>query len=79
MLRLIVVLLSVIALVNANSCDNSCSGHGVCGSNSVCQCYEGWGMGLSLDSGDCSQRICPFEYAWVDSPDRIGNHHKYVE
>ena len=79
MLRLIVVLLSLIALVNANSCDNSCSGHGVCGSNSVCQCYEGWGMGLSLDSGDCSQRICPFEYAWVDSPDRIGNHHKYVE
>jgi len=79
MMILVVALLSVVTLVNANSCDNSCSGHGVCGSNSVCQCYEGWGMGLSYDSGDCSQRVCPFEYAWVDSPDRIGNHHKYVE
>jgi len=45
----------------------------------VCECYEGWGLGLSLDSGDCSQRICPFEVAWVDSPDRLGNHHKYIE
>jgi len=34
---------------------------------------------MSHDSGDCSDRICPFEFAWVDSPDKIGNHHKYAE
>ena len=75
---IVAILLSVVALV-ASSCDNSCSGHGTCQDNGVCQCYEGWGLGLSMDSGDCSQRICPFEYAWVDTPDRIGNHHKYIE
>jgi len=34
---------------------------------------------MSLDTGDCSDRICPFEFAWVDTPDKLGNHHKYVE
>jgi len=77
MLRVFITL-SLLAIA-ASSCDNSCSGHGVCLDNGVCECYEGWGMGLSYDSGDCSQRICPFEYAWVDTPDRIGDHHKYVE
>jgi len=74
----ILIALSLLAIATS-SCDNSCSGHGVCLDNAVCQCYEGWGMGLSYDSGDCSQRICPFEYAWVDTPDRIGDHHKYIE
>lgn len=36
-------------------------------------------MGMGLDSGDCSQRICPFEFAWVDTPDKLGNHHRYAE
>lgn len=30
-------------------------------------------------SGDCSQRVCPFEFAWVDSPDKSGTFHKYAE
>ena len=29
--------------------------------------------------GDCSSRFCPYELAWVDSPDANGRHHKYVE
>jgi len=45
----------------------------------VCQCYDNFGSGLSHDSGDCSDRICPFEIAWVDSPDIKGQHHKYME
>jgi len=36
-------------------------------------------MGMGLDSGDCSQRVCPFEFAWVDTPDKLGNRHKYAE
>merc|ERR1712072_598089 len=34
---------------------------------------------MSHDSGDCSERICPFEFAWVDTPDATGAHHKYTE
>ena len=52
---------------------------GTCGIKGVCQCYEGWGVGLSHDSGDCSDRICPYEIAWVDRPNQNGEHHKYAE
>ena len=76
---LVLILLSMIVLLQANSCDNSCSGHGFCLDNGLCKCYDNWGIGLSYNSGDCSERICPFESAWVDSPDRVGNHHKYIE
>ena len=61
------------------SCDNLCSGHGTCGKNGVCKCYDNWGLGLSHDSGDCSDRICPFDFAWVDLPDNKGRFHKYAE
>jgi hypothetical protein len=30
-------------------------------------------------SGDCSDRICPYEYAFVDKPDVSGTFHKYME
>lgn len=45
----------------------------------VCSCYDNWGVGLNHDSGDCSDRICPFELAWVDTPDALGAFHKYAE
>jgi len=45
----------------------------------ICKCYDNWGVGLSHDSGDCSDRVCPFEIAWVDNPDKSGAFHKYVE
>ena len=61
------------------TCPNQCSGHGTCGLNFVCQCYDNYGMGLSHDSGDCSERICPYELAWVDTPDVLGRRHKYAE
>ena len=52
---------------------------GTCGIKGVCECYEGWGVGLSHDSGDCSDRVCPYEIAWVDRPNQNGEHHKYAE
>lgn len=61
------------------ACDNQCSGHGTCGKNGVCECYDNWGLGLSHDSGDCSDRICPYDFAWVDTPDVYGRFHKYAE
>jgi len=79
MMELVVVIfLGTFALVQS-ACDNSCSGHGTCGINTQCSCYDNWGVGLSHDTGDCSDRICPFEFAWVDTPDKIGTHHKYAE
>jgi hypothetical protein len=66
------------AALAASSCDNGCSGHGVC-ECSQCLCYDNWGMGYDLDTGDCSDRICPFEFAWVDTPDDQGRFHKYAE
>ncbi len=73
--------LLVLALIGSVSarCDNSCSGHGVCLFDDVCQCYDNYGIGMGHDSGDCSERICPYEIAWVDTPDVEGNFHKYAE
>jgi len=62
-----------------SACDNHCSGHGTCNTDDVCDCYDNWGVGLAHDSGDCSERVCPYELAWVDTPDLNGNFHKYME
>lgn len=74
----ILSLLSILAVVQS-ACDNGCSGHGQCTLHGVCKCYDNWGIGLSHLSGDCSERICPFELAWVDTPDKKGSRHKYAE
>jgi hypothetical protein len=60
------------------TCDNACSGHGVCECG-FCQCYDNWAMGYDLETGDCSDRVCPFEFAWVDAPNAAGKYHKYAE
>lgn len=78
MIFAIFVLCALVASVNAN-CDNNCSGHGTCQTDEVCECYDNWGVGLGHDSGDCSDRICPFELAWVDTPDNLGAFHNYAE
>lgn len=74
----LILSLALVASVYAG-CDNGCSGHGQCGQNGVCQCFDNWGLGLSHLSGDCSERMCPFELAWVDTPDKLGRRHKYAE
>jgi len=43
-------------------CPNACSGHGECGNFDMCNCWRNW-MG-----NDCSERICPFGLAQVDTP-----------
>jgi hypothetical protein len=78
MLASFILFFSFLSSVAAN-CDNNCSGHGTCMTDDVCNCYDNWGSGLSHDSGDCSDRVCPYELAWVDTPDRSGRFHKYAE
>ncbi len=43
-------------------CPNACSAHGKCGAYDMCTCYRNW------MSNDCSERICQFGLAHVDSP-----------
>eukprot|EP00752_Nemacystus_decipiens_P004317 g3943.t1 len=50
------------AKLAAAECPNACSGRGTCGAFDMCTCYNGY-MG-----NDCSERICPFGLAHVDSP-----------
>eukprot|EP00602_Paraphysomonas_sp_CaronLab_P002738 CAMPEP_0185024788 /NCGR_PEP_ID=MMETSP1103-20130426/7999_1 /TAXON_ID=36769 /ORGANISM="Paraphysomonas bandaiensis, Strain Caron Lab Isolate" /LENGTH=386 /DNA_ID=CAMNT_0027557853 /DNA_START=30 /DNA_END=1190 /DNA_ORIENTATION=+ len=78
MIKTIAIFLASASTLQA-ACDNLCSGHGTCLADDVCSCYDNWGVGLSMESGDCSDRICPFDIAWVDTPNAIGEFHKYAE
>lgn len=59
----IYILLSIIISIQVSSeCPNACNGHGRCGQYDMCACYRNW------MANDCSQRICPFEKGYVDTP-----------
>ena len=76
--QILVLLLATVATVYS-ACDNHCSGHGTCNTDDVCTCFDNWGIGQAHDSGDCSERVCPYELAWVDDPNKNGKFHKYAE
>mmetsp|Transcript_24648 Transcript_24648/g.41665 ORF Transcript_24648/g.41665 Transcript_24648/m.41665 type:complete len:374 (+) Transcript_24648:109-1230(+) len=67
MVKFVALVLSML-LYSANSaCDNDCSGHGECDCG-FCQCHDNWGVGEAHDTGDCSDRVCPYELAHADHP-----------
>merc|ERR1719267_349478 len=43
----------------AAECPNACSGNGECGRYDSCTCYAGF------QGGDCSERVCMYNWAWV--------------
>jgi hypothetical protein len=55
------LLLSGLAYASA-SCPNDCNGHGTCNVYSACECYRNW------MAADCSERVCYFGHAFVDTP-----------
>jgi len=73
----LIVVAATLGFASAH-CPNSCNGHGSCGASGVCTCFDNWGMGGEA-GGDCSDRMCPYELAWVDSPTSAGLIHQYAE
>lgn len=55
------ILLSWMAVVKSE-CANACNGHGKCTSYDMCICNRNW------QSNDCSERVCQFGLAHVDTP-----------
>jgi len=56
------LLVACIVAMVAAECPSACSGHGTCGAYDACTCFRNW------MSNDCSERICPFGLAHVDTP-----------
>jgi hypothetical protein len=61
-MKTVAVMLAAAAALAAAECPNGCSGHGTCGVHDSCACYDNWA------GADCSQRVCPFGLAFVDTP-----------
>jgi len=60
-LLLVTLLVGLIGNV-ASECANACSGHGKCTSYDMCICNRNW------QANDCSERVCQFGLAHVDTP-----------
>jgi len=56
-----IVAVTMLAMASAE-CPNACSAHGTCGAYDMCTCYRNW------MANDCSERVCQFGLAHVDSP-----------
>lgn len=60
---LVVVLVAATQLsVVTAECANACNGHGRCTSYDMCICNRNW------QASDCSERVCMFGLAHVDTP-----------
>lgn len=67
------VLASVAVSYAAAECNNMCSGHGQCTFNDMCTCYRNW------RGNDCSERVCQYGKAFVDTAQGDLNHDGKVD
>lgn len=51
-----------VATIASAECPNACNGHGKCTSYDMCICNRNW------QANDCSERVCQFGLAHVDTP-----------
>jgi len=74
------ILLSVLLLVSvAAYCPNGCNGHGSCGANDKCTCYNRIDGEPAWTFPDCSGRTCPKYTAWVGTVENANDAHPVVE
>lgn len=59
--QLAAILLCLFPISRAE-CENACSGHGLCAVYDMCICQRNW------QGNDCSERLCEFGPAFVDTP-----------
>jgi len=69
---LITALASNVALLANGECANACNGHGRCTSYDMCVCQRNW------QANDCSERVCQFGLAHVDTPKGDLNHNNVI-
>lgn len=74
----ILVSLLIIASVSAY-CPNGCNGHGSCGSNDKCTCYNRIDGDPAWTFPDCSGRTCPKYAAWIGTVENANDAHPVVE
>mmetsp|Transcript_14762 Transcript_14762/g.27683 ORF Transcript_14762/g.27683 Transcript_14762/m.27683 type:complete len:721 (-) Transcript_14762:172-2334(-) len=69
---LVTALSANVAMVANAECANACNGHGRCTSYDMCVCQRNW------QANDCSERVCQFGLAHVDTPKGDLNHNNVV-
>jgi hypothetical protein len=77
--QLLSVLLAVLLAVASAYCPNGCSGHGTCGYNDKCTCYNRSDGEPAWTEADCSSRTCPKSKAWVDAVVNANDAHPVTE
>lgn len=55
-------IVALAVLQSEAACPNSCGGHGTCGTNDQCTCYQGF------RGNGCEQRVCPYGRSWATTP-----------
>jgi len=58
----VTILVSALLATVSGECANACNGHGKCTSYDMCICNRNW------QAADCSERVCQFGIAHVDTP-----------
>lgn len=64
-MQLTILLLAALISAISAYCPNGCSGHGSCGANDKCSCYNRPNGDVAWTEHDCSLRTCPKGLAWV--------------
>jgi hypothetical protein len=58
-MQFVILLLAALAAIALGYCPNGCSGHGSCGPDDVCTCYNRIDGDPAWTYADCSARTCP--------------------
>jgi hypothetical protein len=72
-IKILAAIAALAALMGADArCPNACSGHGTCGANDLCSCFNRKDGATAAWTGkDCSLRTCPTGELWDGTPTGI--------